>query len=44
MEENELFEDLHVDNDQTDDVPEKPAKVRKTATISKGFATICPQK
>ena len=31
MEENELFEDLHVDNDQTDDVPEKPAKVRKTA-------------
>lgn len=31
MEENELFEDLHVDNDQTDDVQEKPAKVRKTA-------------
>ena len=31
MEENELFEDLHVDNDQTDDVPNKPAKVRKTA-------------
>lgn len=31
MEENELFEDLHIDNDQTDDVPENPKKVRKTA-------------